>query len=231
MLAKLTISVLLSCLLLTGCSKQIKTSIDNKDSTTLCKNLHKVVDIDDLLKQMYDNIDSDCLFKMPTNELETIWGIKIFDNPSTQNFAIDFITTEYNFTFAKYTSPEVTKDNLYIAKHTSQGTNAFYVFGGYARGEFGIGSSFEKGKYPYHLPPPLIYPFENHEIAEIPAVISIYNNKDYKPMHYYFWLNSNKDISKNVLLIKSYYDYQYSISYIQNMNQNSYLYQLLSKIS
>ncbi len=44
-----------------------------------CKGLRKVTDVDDLLKQFYDNIDSDCLFQIGTDDLEKIWGIKVFD--------------------------------------------------------------------------------------------------------------------------------------------------------
>ncbi|WP_143325945.1 hypothetical protein [Vandammella animalimorsus] len=44
-----------------------------------CKNLAPIKDIDDLLYQMYSNLDSQCLFEMPTSELEEIWGIRIFD--------------------------------------------------------------------------------------------------------------------------------------------------------
>lgn len=61
---------------------------------TACKNLHKVVDIDDLLKQMYDNLDSQCLFEMPTAELEKIWGIRIFDFVEFQNTAVNNLTPE-----------------------------------------------------------------------------------------------------------------------------------------
>lgn len=59
-----------------------------------CKNLHKVIDIDDLLKQMYDNLDSQCLFEMPTAELEKIWGIRIFDFVEFHNTAVNNLTPE-----------------------------------------------------------------------------------------------------------------------------------------
>ena len=46
---------------------------------TTCKNLGKVGDLDDLLFQMYSNLDSHCLFEMPVGELERIWGIPVYD--------------------------------------------------------------------------------------------------------------------------------------------------------
>ena len=44
-----------------------------------CKNLARVGDLDDLLYQLYSNIDSYCLFEIPADRLETIWGIPVLD--------------------------------------------------------------------------------------------------------------------------------------------------------
>lgn len=44
-----------------------------------CKNLNKIKDVDDLLWQMYSNLDGDCLYQMPTKKLAKIWGVPIFD--------------------------------------------------------------------------------------------------------------------------------------------------------
>ena len=40
-----------------------------------CTNLHRAEDIDDLMRQIADNIDTPCLFERPTDELAGIWGI------------------------------------------------------------------------------------------------------------------------------------------------------------
>ena len=47
-----------------------------------CRGLHKVKDIDDLLLQIYTNIDSHCIFDIPMETLERIWGIPLFDRPA-----------------------------------------------------------------------------------------------------------------------------------------------------
>ena len=40
-----------------------------------CTNLHRAEGIDDLMRQIADNIDTPCLFERPTDELAGIWGI------------------------------------------------------------------------------------------------------------------------------------------------------------
>lgn len=62
---------------LSSCDKF--SDIQGVTMSSVCQNLHKVEDVDDLLKQFYDNIDSHCLFEMDTKELERIWGIRVFD--------------------------------------------------------------------------------------------------------------------------------------------------------
>ena len=42
-----------------------------------CKGLQPCNNLDELLYQFYINLDSDCLFNMPVEELEKIWGIEI----------------------------------------------------------------------------------------------------------------------------------------------------------
>ena len=51
-----------------------------------CKDLKPFNNVDELLYQFYINLDSDCLFVMPKEELEEIWGIKILlFNPGEKN--------------------------------------------------------------------------------------------------------------------------------------------------
>lgn len=49
-------------------------------NTAPCKGLKPFNNIDELLYQFYINLESDCLFEMPTAELEEVWGIKILDD-------------------------------------------------------------------------------------------------------------------------------------------------------
>lgn len=46
--------------------------------TAPCKGLKPYNNLDELLYQFYINMESDCLFEMPTEELEKIWGITIY---------------------------------------------------------------------------------------------------------------------------------------------------------
>ena len=70
-------AALLGILLLAGCSDGVTQEQGMKNQT--CKNLAKIKGIDDLLFQMYSNLDSYCLFEMPAGELERIWGIPVVD--------------------------------------------------------------------------------------------------------------------------------------------------------
>ena len=45
--------------------------------TAPCKGLKPFNNIDELLYQFYINMESDCLFEMPVEELEKVWGINI----------------------------------------------------------------------------------------------------------------------------------------------------------
>lgn len=44
-----------------------------------CQGLHKVKDIDDLLLQMYYNIDTYCLFNIKTDDLQQLWGLPVIN--------------------------------------------------------------------------------------------------------------------------------------------------------
>ncbi|MDL2260250.1 hypothetical protein LJB99_05185 [Deltaproteobacteria bacterium OttesenSCG-928-K17] len=45
--------------------------------TAPCKGLKPYNNVDELLYQFYINLDSDCLFEMPVDELEKVWDTKI----------------------------------------------------------------------------------------------------------------------------------------------------------
>lgn len=203
---------------LVGCS-DIKEQIQlAKKSSQSCQNLYQVIDIDDILKQMYDNIDSDCLFKMPANELEKIWGIKVFDLNTL---------TEPRVTIEKFAQ---SYQALYVTRHTSSsGITSLKVLSSYPT--YSLGGSFVYGRFPYYLPPPKIYKHENYEVfgRVYPVPEDIYANMDYKPMRDYLWLNRKQDINGAVLVISSSYDYQYNVSLLQNMKEYTYIEKVISK--
>lgn len=204
MFHELTKLILFSCVLLSlnGCSEPIKTSIDNKNSINLCKNLHKVVDIDDLLKQMYDNIDSDCLFNIPTNELEKIWKIKIFDYDynkiKTYNDG-QKIFQEINQFSNKQQSLYIMR-TLNIDKSTIKNKDDEFII--YSTNRYGSYSIFEgsftEEKFPYHLPKPkikeLIF-FDNQPKGSDNEL------SDYNPTMEYYWSNSTIENPKPKLII------------------------------
>ena len=72
-------AALLGILLLAGCSDGVTQEQGMKNQA--CKNLAKIKGIDDLLFQMHSNLDSYCLFEMPTEELERIGGSRCWILP------------------------------------------------------------------------------------------------------------------------------------------------------
>lgn len=40
-----------------------------------CRNLHRVEGIDSLVRQIYENLDTSCLFDRPVQELAAVWGV------------------------------------------------------------------------------------------------------------------------------------------------------------
>lgn len=128
---------------------------------TECKNLHKVVDIDDLLYQMYSNIDSHCLFEMPTGELEKIWGIPIVDytfpkiETTETNQKLDEVIeyrkkveNEMNTIYLlKWRSPHNEKYSRFDVWVTLNNTNKNYFF-------HQLKINLEQKQFPKRLPEP-----------------------------------------------------------------------------
>lgn len=43
--------------------------------TAACRNLRRAEGIDDLVRQIYENLDTPCLFERPVQELAAVWGV------------------------------------------------------------------------------------------------------------------------------------------------------------
>ena len=127
-------AALLGILLLAGCSDAVTQSAEDNANRkgadmgkTTCKNLGKVGDLDDLLFQMYSNLDSHCLFEMPVGELERIWGIPVVDFTDSKydkRFdAIDSLNTLYVRRYDDYEQKQkreliISMIDTYVEKNT-----------------------------------------------------------------------------------------------------------------
>jgi len=82
--------------------------------TAPCKGLKPYNNLDELLYQFYINLESDCLFEMPTAELEEAWDVKILDKEraKSENY---YPLSETEFYNKPYKSE---RDAFYIEKGT-----------------------------------------------------------------------------------------------------------------
>ncbi len=160
-----------------------------------CKNLHKVTDIDDLLKQMYDNIDSHCLFEMDTDDLEKVWGIRVFNHTpyskSESIKAVKFHRNKKGISLGKYPS--------YFTLNITEKSKKSLVAG-----------SQRTGSYPKYLPNPIV-------IAPKRKYSQLIRDKKIKERKYqmygqYFWLNSTKSLDKPFIFVEVKHDT--TLSYI-----------------
>ncbi len=161
-----------------------------------CKNLHKVTDIDDLLKQMYDNIDSHCLFEMDIDDLEKVWGIKIF---SDQKGIRDEEYKQYKKQANAFYLLKVDyrkRGNSFTVRFTDKFSNDYKK-----KGSVWSQSSLGSGKFPFYLPNK---PFAIKSNAFHQKFVSddIFKDSDYQQNTSYYWLNSDKSINKPFLHIE-----------------------------
>lgn len=72
------IFILFISLLLTSCANPT-VSGSLKTSANVCAHLSPVKQVNDLMKQFYQNINSDCLFTAKTEDLQRAWGVPVFE--------------------------------------------------------------------------------------------------------------------------------------------------------
>ncbi len=154
-----------------------------------CKNLHKVTDIDDLLKQMYDNIDSHCLFEMDTDDLERVWKIRI-------------LSTNKSHTITDIDEYGKNGDGLFLYKSDYEGIedDSFVIYSAYkSKGKYVSwgNSSLSKGKLPYHLPKPITE--ECRPIHDTIILDDRFKGTDYQEYTCYNWRNVDNSINKPYL--------------------------------
>ena len=229
-------TALLGILLLAGCSDAVtQPAEDNANrkeagmGKTTCKNLGKVGDLDDLLFQMYSNLDSHCLFEMPVGELERIWGIPVYDYTLPTDTASEEVNRRNSEEIDGYTLKrqadqdkykrlywEVIKSNDYDPDNEGKIKNI--VFQVLQVKNYGV---FMQGRLPKFLPPPIIlekaYPTSVLNPPDVPPEIEGRNsykeyqvngffppeNTAYKYDTEYFWLNPKQDARLPYLFIRT----------------------------
>ena len=148
-------------LILSGCSDKKEQKLSVQDETIRngpekkggCENLHTVTDINDLLLQMYENLDSHCLFQLPRDDLEKKWGIKVFGGSRYSNEPESKSRVDGPYFRGKpYRNPA---DAIFVSKLDAtsaraayfqiEPTNAFLNSGG---------TFFPSGRFPQGLPRP-----------------------------------------------------------------------------
>ena len=228
-------AALLGILLLAGCSDAVTQSAEDNANRkgadmgkTTCKNLGKVGDLDDLLFQMYSNLDSHCLFEMPVGELERIWGIPVYDYTLPTDTASEEVNRRNSEEIDGYTLKrqadqdkykrlhwEVIKSNDYDPDNEGEIKNV--VFEIFSARDYGV---FMQGKYPKFLPPPIIKepeseyfmdpPYVDHELEGYTPPTEFERNgflppsdTVYKQNTEYFWLNPGRDVKLPYLTLRT----------------------------
>lgn len=182
---------------LSSCDKF--SDIQGVTMSSVCQNLHKVEDVDDLLKQFYDNIDSHCLFEMDTKELERIWGIRVFDFYDLQsqfwkNVEEHSKTGEGIFVLKRNLAKGVVLEIMYTEQYYKQNNSNW-------------GGSLGLGQFPKYLPQPdkiSALPFEVSVHPALPEHDKLYiKDSAYNSYSFYWWFNKTKDINKPFLEIET----------------------------
>ena len=158
---------LLVLFLLAGCQRDAAVSQPTALSDAVsspavpCGKLSKPADIDDLLQQIRAELGSTCLFDLSAQQLETAWGIKVFDFRGLNRKQIEELNIQAN-AFRK------TENAFYILRlppnpdHNTAGypytyTDEIRIEAGdklMAEKGFGIGRDNTRQHFPTSFPPP-----------------------------------------------------------------------------
>jgi len=124
-----------------------------------CKGLHRVKDMDDLLLQMYYNIDTHCLFNIKTDDLQQLWGLPVI-NMITKGLP----SGERGKVIHNYEKLRKHHPGLFIAKDEysfkgKHNTQLFVSSGeSFDKTNCGYGGSISRGIFPKILPNPVSGP-------------------------------------------------------------------------
>ena len=188
--------------------------------TAPCKGLKPYNNLDELLYQFYINLDSECLFEMPLEDLEKIWDTKIFSYDRLREGVylpydrLEEIRKIPGF----YNKPYKTEKDAFYIEHSNWIHVAFSIvitkeyYEKYA-------TLFPDGNLPKLLPEPIIKPTGQMTFNRVPKSIPLEPQitPQYPPWEYFcYWLNSDK-----TRIIRLMGDYGVTRIYIWKWNPNN----------
>ena len=170
----LLMAALLPCLASATAIAEEDNSVTADLQAAPCKGLKPFNNLDELLYQFYINLDSGCLFEMPVDELEKIWGIKILDEERFKPKNLQPVSeTEF------YYKPYKTENDAFYVQLSRHRADSFLITGDREAIRFSLkitkeyfekqGALFSDGSLPKLLPkpnttfyvgqnPPCVYP-------------------------------------------------------------------------
>ena len=157
----------------------------------VCKELKKINNIDELLYQFYINLESDCLFTMPVEQLEEIWGIKILsERRPTPEKSIPQLRTGKYFHKKNFKS-EI--DAFFVEMY--HGSNNSKIFDIQITGEYYKlhMTLFPDGNFPKLLPEPLKKSDDAYfYMRSTSKSLRPKNTGKYNKEYMYYWVNKEK---------------------------------------
>ena len=183
--------------------------------------------IDDLLLQMYNNLDNDCLFIIRTSVLEDIWGLPVLDF-SRKNIK----KSDEKKTISRSAELKKNYNMIFINKERTYSEDAIeyinvdesipYLQTPASRRYYG--GSIDEGMFPKYLPEPqIIYRNYNERLLhkniypKKPGDVSFYRPKYtvYKPYSLYYWAD-NASRRNNILVIATQTTALPSVYFLRN---------------
>ncbi|MFW2178208.1 MULTISPECIES: hypothetical protein [unclassified Moraxella] len=209
-------AILVVILGLCGCDRQNQSEQHKQVADYLpflksqCSGLHKVTDVDDLVQQMYANIDSTCLFDMPASELEKVWGLKVFDWQLFKKRTTEIDKKKFDEFLQARNKHNKEGKGIYVEIDDKDEKRRLRIVTteSYSReNNNGWGGSLGQGNFPQKLPQPKVISLASMGIAsptastEHPEYNIIHYFGKYAPRANYLWMNSGKDKQKPVFII------------------------------
>ena len=166
-----------------------------------CQNLHEVQSGEDALRQLYDNLNTDCFLNIPDIELEKIWGIKVTDFDDPNSITKNMSTEE----FLKWLDNKPVIKGKMANKIDAEfrwyedATHRTYLMLGERIIDNG-GLLKYSNKFPNRMPPPIIECDDNAKIGVIAH--GVYAEEEeygvYSPKCDYFWKGKKHFLKLNV---------------------------------